>query len=130
MKKIPNSFKLGGYSFTLLRRAGDVALFKKTKPGVTPSYEVVIVRRHVGRTIAGIAIQPAEYMPSSDEWGRYGWTDASLEAATRRFEEQLQCHSLRRIKLPEPFVSSARVTTADNTNKSLAAKTVTQESTL
>ena len=46
VKTRPKAFRSGGFSFKLLKRDGDIALFRKTKPGFGfESFEVVIIQR-------------------------------------------------------------------------------------
>jgi hypothetical protein len=47
MKEIPTTFRKHGFDFNLLLREADIALFRKTKPGLKfESFEVVIIQRH------------------------------------------------------------------------------------
>ena len=70
MKALANEFRKSGFDFKLLLRDGNVALLRKTKPGLSfESYEVVRVQRHNGYQIAGKKIPPAEMMPSSYNLG-------------------------------------------------------------
>ena len=66
-------FHKSGFDFKLLLEEGDVAMFRKTKLGFSfESYEVVIVQRDHGYEIAGKKIEPAEGLPSSEQWGAKG----------------------------------------------------------
>ncbi|MBI2926404.1 MAG: hypothetical protein HYY24_11975 [Verrucomicrobia bacterium] len=88
MNTLPTSFTHDGFTFDLVMRDGDVALFEKMKPHFSrPSYEVVIVQRSRDRTIAGKFIPAAEHMPSSESWGQLGWTYSDREAARKKFFE-------------------------------------------
>jgi hypothetical protein len=79
MKKLPAVFRSDGFDFELLKRDGDIALFRKTKPGFSfETFEVVVVQHHKERMIAGKSIEDGEAMPSSEQWGSKGWLQRSL----------------------------------------------------
>jgi len=64
-----------GFHFTLLDRQGDLALFKKHKQGhVSPFYELVVVQYQNEYEIGGRTVEARECLPSSEQWGVYGWT--------------------------------------------------------
>lgn len=84
MIQIPIHFTAGGYAFRQIDRQGNVACYEKTKPGVT-GFEVAIIRRCKARTWPDGRVTPAhESMPSSEQWGRFGWTYTDRESAFRR----------------------------------------------
>ena len=102
MKKIPHQYEgrgkgdQKGFSFSLIHKTDEMgknhcALWgksKRTDPETT--YEVTIIRkRSKDRCIGERVICRAgdEYLPSSAEWGRYGWTYATLEQAMNKIEE-------------------------------------------
>jgi hypothetical protein len=70
-------------------REGAIAILEKTKRGITSArfFEVVIVRRHNGFTIAGNVIPPGESMPSSEHWGTHGWSFSDAERAWAKFRK-------------------------------------------
>jgi hypothetical protein len=85
-RPLPESFRAKGWDFRQIDRIGDVALFEKTHTEVAcPSYEVVIVQRHGARVIAGREIPAAEAMPSTEMWGRAGWTLTTENTAREKF---------------------------------------------
>jgi hypothetical protein len=81
-----------GFRFRQLIREGDLAIFHKV--GLRPhehdaGFEVVMVGRHNGYVMAGNQIEPAETMPSPEQWGSKGWTCKTLLEAERRFNRIL-----------------------------------------
>lgn len=84
MKILPNFFKFGSFAFEMIRRFGDVAVMRKTK-GRIVGYEVVIIQRHGDMEISGRQMAAAEYIPSSEQWGRLGWTFQKESDALDRF---------------------------------------------
>ena len=86
-KPLPERFNKFGYTFSLLKREGDVAIFKQHKKKRIFNYEVVIIGRHNGYEINGMFFEPSEFYPSTSEWGTKGFTCTSLEAAEIRFDK-------------------------------------------
>jgi hypothetical protein len=85
-KPLPTAFKAKGFDYEQVRREGDIAMFEQTKPGLRGTwFEVVVVQRHDGYTIAGRYVAPAESMPSTSTWGRLGWTCSDRATAEKRF---------------------------------------------
>lgn len=94
MKTISEKFTKKGFRHSLLKREGDVAIFKRS-PVESPKrihYEVVIITRHEGISIEGNYIEPGELYPSGSQWGSMGWTCSSLEEAEVRFKKAKEQH--------------------------------------
>jgi hypothetical protein len=87
-RPLQQKFKHDGFSFQLVARQGKAALFAKTKAQHTvPSYEVVIVQTHEATTWPDGRVSPSrEAMPSSEDWGKKGWTPGNWRAAIRDFK--------------------------------------------
>ena len=100
MKTLPTKFGSDGFNFEQLRREGDIAIFVKRKPPFKfKNYEVVIIQKRDAYIWPNGATTPAhEAMPSSRDWGKYGWTFQTLEDCESRFktlvETQFECGSL------------------------------------
>jgi hypothetical protein len=88
MKILPATFRSDDFDFVQLRREGDIAIFVKQKPPFRfKSYEVVIIQKRDAYTWPNGATTPAhEAMPSSRDWGKYGWTYQTLEDCELRFK--------------------------------------------
>lgn len=86
MKPLPTNFTRDGYDYEQLKREDNVAIYRRTKKSVI-EFEVFRVQKHDGRIIAGQVIAPAEFMPSSAQWGRLGFTCVTPERAHARFEQ-------------------------------------------
>ena len=86
IKPIETEFNRYGFSFKMMKREGDKAIFRKSKLNIV-SYEVVILRRHNGYEINGMQIAPAEYYPSNESWGAHGWSYQDYESALDRFSK-------------------------------------------
>lgn len=95
-KILPNNFVKTGFVFHLIQRKGDVAIYKKKKEDYEKfNYEVIKIRRHdamvIGKNKDGqdIMVEKSEQYPCSTEWGQYGWTYLTLDAARTKFLELL-----------------------------------------
>lgn len=89
-KPIPPRFTRSGWLHEQLARVGDVALFRRSKKDSgAPHFELVIITRHNGYSIAGNQIAPAEVYPAPEHWGSKGWTFTDEAAANRRFNHRV-----------------------------------------
>ncbi len=64
----PIVVKRQGYTMRQVWREGDLAIYSKSA-----GFEVVRIRRHDGRTIGGNYMEPAEFLPCDEDFGRLGW---------------------------------------------------------
>lgn len=81
---IPTIFHRNGFTHRLVKREGNVAIYSLTRFG-RMSYEVVKIRTF--NTDQPFIKRKAgdEYLPSTSEWGTYGFTFNSLQDAERQF---------------------------------------------
>ncbi|PNC89839.1 hypothetical protein [Akkermansia muciniphila] len=83
MRTIPKEFNKHGYRYTLVSRIGEIAIYSQEK-GTHRNFEVMVIRKHkydndfTGRKAGD------EYLPSPEEWGTYGWTLTTYEAAVQK----------------------------------------------
>lgn len=89
---LPERYVSHSYTFRLIKRTGDVAMFGAWADGQEPKeWEVFIVQRQEARTFpGGKQYPPKEKVPSDEQWGTYAWTCCSKDAAEFRFEMALQ----------------------------------------
>lgn len=91
MKMLPEKFTKKGFKHTLMKREGNVALYKRNIINVSrPHYEVVIITTHDGIKIGENYIEPGELYPSTSQWGNMGWTYNILEEAEEKFLKVLE----------------------------------------
>lgn len=91
MKKIEKSFTSKGFEFKQILRDGDMAIYEKLAPGSKcSSYELIHITSHNGYVIAGNKIPPSEVYPSDSQWGVYGWTYPTLQAAKAKLKEKIE----------------------------------------
>ena len=88
MRELPTAFRSASFDFKLLVRDGDIALLRKTKPGLAfESFEVVMIQRHETFEIKGKLIPAGEHLPRSEQWGIKGWTYSDRLSADRKFNQ-------------------------------------------
>jgi hypothetical protein len=89
MKILAEKFTKRGFKHTLVKREGDVAIYKRCAVESLKRfhYEVVIITRHDGISIEGNYIEPGELYPSGSQWGFMGWTCSTEEDAEKRFQK-------------------------------------------
>lgn len=90
MNPLPTTFRDGGFEFRQLERVGRVAVFEKRKGGLDVSFKVVRIRQVPETTMFGRTVPAHEAMPSSEQWGLYGWTCRDKGAAFRKSQELAQ----------------------------------------
>lgn len=84
---LKTNFSSKGFKFTMLKREKNKAIFLKSKADGVKSYEVIMIGKHNGYTLAGNFIPPAEIYPGTNNWGNRGFTFTSLEAAEAKFKK-------------------------------------------
>ena len=83
-------FQRGEFYYRQIGREKDIAIFEQTWRGCSEPnvcWEVVVIRRHGGKTIKGHWVEPSEFYPSSSEWGKYGFTFPNRDKAWAKFFE-------------------------------------------
>ena len=77
-----------GYCFRIIERVGNFAVFCGNNDLVrNPTFEIIEIQSHDGRSIGGVDYPPAEYAPSNSQWGTKGWTKTTLESAMGKLKE-------------------------------------------
>lgn len=82
MNKIPESFTKDGMRRTLVRRTPKAALYRHHFLKY-PCFEVMVIRTRNERKIGESTIPAGEFLPSSEEWGHFGWTYSGNHALER-----------------------------------------------
>ncbi len=90
MIAIPQNFCNAGFDFRQLERIGQVAVLEKRKSDRNVGFEVVRIRQVPESVMFGRTIKAHESMPSSEQWGLYGWTYSDKATALRKFLELTQ----------------------------------------
>jgi hypothetical protein len=89
-KPLPKEFRRDGFTYTLIAREGDVAIYEQCwigSPDHSVCYEVIRIRRRESFQIDGKLIEAAEIYPRSEAWGVDGFMVTDKEAALRKLRE-------------------------------------------
>lgn len=90
MRTIPEKYVKNSWKYRLIKRVENFAIYEQSGNGMAElRYELCRVRSHNGRTIGTSIVAPSEYLPSSEEWGRNGWTCWTLPQAESLLAERL-----------------------------------------
>jgi hypothetical protein len=89
MKTLPCEIKRIGFCFEQVTRRGDLAIYKqRLHPGVgCLAFEVIRILQRPARRAFGQAFAAQEVYPTSEQWGTYGFTLPTLEAAQAKLAE-------------------------------------------
>jgi hypothetical protein len=93
MKKLEKIIKKKGFTFTLIKREGNIAMYQQRldiSDTKSSNFEVIIVGSHNGIKIADNYLPPSELYPSASQWGNTGWTYNSRENAEFKFTHLLK----------------------------------------
>jgi hypothetical protein len=89
-KPLPKEFRRDGFTYTLIAREGDVAIYEQCSigsPDPSVCYEVIRIRRRESFQIDGKLIEASEIYPRPEHWGSNGWTVLSRDAAFDKLRE-------------------------------------------
>ena len=91
--KTLTEYTKNGYRFTLVKRQGNIAIFRGEyieAPSIAGHFEVIRIQSHNGREVHGKWCEPTEYPPSNNQWGADGFTCMRRERAEERFAELVE----------------------------------------
>ena len=117
---IKTEFASKGFEYKQILRDGDLAIYEqksKNPKRTNIDYEVIRIRRHNGYKIADQSFPPSEMYPSNSQWGTFGWTCKTLEAAHRKIE-WIKKHFLGQTEAEITDVAEALEAHADNADTS------------
>jgi hypothetical protein len=89
MKTLPLSLRRNGFTYEQVIRRGNLAIYKqRLRPGVgCLAFEVVRIRQRPASNAFGRDFPAHERYPVDEDWGTYGWTLPTLEAAQAKLAE-------------------------------------------
>lgn len=89
MQTLNQSFRSNGCLFEQVKREGQAAIFalRYAENGPVIGYDTVLIQVEPAGEVFGKPVPERERMPSSSEYGRFGWSFSSLETAGKKFEE-------------------------------------------
>ena len=97
IKKIPEAYGENGFQYTLVRRDGEYAIYSQDKNGKILAYELVKVREYPNDyhfkdkktgEILWTVKAGSERLPSTREWGMFGWTFLTIEECLSKIKKQ------------------------------------------
>lgn len=68
MKILPLEMKKHGFLMKQIKRSEKTAMYSKAG-----GFEVMVVRKHDGYKIGDTIVEPAEFLPGDEDFGRLGW---------------------------------------------------------
>ena len=102
MTPLKTIFRRDSIDFRQIRREGRAAVYELTKPiWSTGRYETVVILHHKGRRVggpSGVDLPPSEGYPSTNQWGRLGWSYPEKSAALAKFRELVDKQAKRDAK--------------------------------
>lgn len=86
-KPLKETFAKYGFDFKMVKRTKKKAIFEQSKRNKVFAYEVILISKHNGFSLADVYIEPSETYPSTSEWGTKGFTFKTLEEAEEKYRE-------------------------------------------
>jgi hypothetical protein len=92
MKKLDEQFESAGFKYKQIHREDLFAIYERGYINTTKDlhYEAIKIQSHNGMEIAGNKIPPSEYYPSSNSWGRHGYTCITKKEAYTRLDKMMK----------------------------------------
>jgi hypothetical protein len=92
MKKLDKEFESAGFKYKQTHREDMFAIYERKRiDSIKDShYESIKIQSHNGMEIAGNKIPPSEYYPSSNSWGRYGYTCLTKKDAYTKLDKMIK----------------------------------------
>lgn len=86
MTTLPTTFNRDGFSCTVVRREGRVALVKVGSNPAHDHHEVVVIQLIKEKQWPDGTLTPAhEAMPANSQWGTFGWSYMTRAHAEEKF---------------------------------------------
>jgi len=99
MKELEKQFTSLSYKFKQIHREKDYAIYERKKQDDTfLHHEAIKIQKHNGLVIQGNKIPPSEFYPSSNQWGMYGFTCQTRQAAYARLDRMMEDEKANKIK--------------------------------
>jgi hypothetical protein len=91
MKKLNKEFESAGFKYKQIHREGMFAIYeRKYIENANKHYESIKIQSHNGMEIAGKKLPPSEFYPSSNSWGRHGYTCLTKQDAYNRLDRMMK----------------------------------------
>lgn len=88
MITLHEQFTKNGFSYKLMKRSAKKAIYAQYLDNLLVGYEVIKIRVHPPRYnhFLGRHEPESEIYPSNEEWGKWAWTERTIEEAYERFK--------------------------------------------
>ncbi len=90
-RRLPEYFRMNTYDYALIKRVGDVCIYKqydkKVGEDIFHTYEVFEVRKRPASILRGIEYPAHEKTPSNEQWGTNAFTVNTIDAAEKYFKQ-------------------------------------------
>lgn len=88
MKPLPTTFAKNGFTYEQVERRGQLAIYhQRLRPGVGDmAYEVIRIKRVKEHVMFKKTVEAHEAGPSNEDFGSYGWSYPTLEAARAKLK--------------------------------------------
>lgn len=93
MKQL-TEYKKNGFSYTILKRKGQVALAHGIST-TSETWEVIHIRQNEAGERFGKMFEASESPPGNNEWGSRGFTCSSLVMGERKFDLEVAINRLK-----------------------------------
>jgi hypothetical protein len=91
MKKLDKDFESAGFKYKQIHREKMFAIYERNHiSSENKHYEAIKIQSHNGMEIAGKKLPPSEFYPSSNSWGRYGFTCITKKEAYNRLDRMMK----------------------------------------
>tara|TARA_B110000503_G_scaffold100393_1_gene150222 strand:- start:1104 stop:1439 length:336 start_codon:yes stop_codon:yes gene_type:complete len=92
MKKLDKTFTSNGFEFKQIHREDMYSIYERKYIDSKSNhhYEAIRIQSHNGMEIAGNKIPPSEYYPSSNSWGRHGYTCLTKKDAYNKLDVMMK----------------------------------------
>jgi len=87
--RIPDRFTKPGFTYRLVERTANTAIYEQAdrETGAVAAYEAMVIQRtRQDRTFpdGSFSCAGSEFLPSSEQWGRFAWTTQTIVLARER----------------------------------------------
>lgn len=84
MNLVKKEFKKNGMDYKAVNRGYFSVVYEQSFNGKVIGYEAHVIRSHNGRVIAGVEIEPSEYLASNEEFGTKAFFYKDKESAMKK----------------------------------------------
>lgn len=87
MKPLEHEYNKNGFTYNLIQRTNEVAMYSQKFEGIIIAYEVFVITKQKANIIFGNQLEEKELHAPSSAWGTEAFTCTTLERAELRFND-------------------------------------------